>query len=119
MYAIVEIGGKHYKAEKGMDLLVDKIDAKAGQKLQFKTVTLYRTDKEVEVGTPYVEKMVIEGKVIDPVVKGKKEVVYKYKQKTSYRRKTGHRQQYTKVQITSIGHEKPKAAKSESAEEKA
>ena len=112
MYAIVEIGGKQYKAEKGAGLVVDLIDSKAGDKLDFKTVTLFRNDKEIVIGNPYVEKAVVKSEVVEPLIKGDKQVVFKYKQKASYRRKTGHRQKYTSINITDIvlkGTEKEKA----------
>ncbi len=102
MYAIVEIGGKQYKAKKGIDLVVDLINSKAGDDLKFNTVTLFRDDKEIIIGNPYVEKAVVESKVVDPLIKGEKQVVFKYKHKASYRRKTGHRQKYTSINITDI-----------------
>ena len=101
MYAILEIGGKQYKAEKGSALLVDLMEATEGQKLSFSTVTMFR-DKDVVVGKPYVENAVVEAKVVDPVVKGDKLVVFKYKSKSRYRRTTGHRQAYTRIQVTGL-----------------
>lgn len=102
MYAIIDIGGKHYKVEKGGDLLVDLMEAKEGEKVRFENVIFYRTDKDIFIGTPYVDRVQVEGKVIAPVVPGEKLTVFKYKQKAHYRRKTGHRQKYTRVQITAI-----------------
>lgn len=101
MYAILEIGGKQYKVEKGADLLVDLMEATQGQKLTFDTVTMFR-DKEVVVGKPYVEKAVVEAEVVDPLVKGEKLTVFKYKAKSRFRRKTGHRQGYTRIHVTGI-----------------
>lgn len=117
MYAIVEIAGKQYKVEKGTEILVDLLESKEGQKIKFNTVTLYRTDKDIVVGKPYVEKATIESKVMEPLVKGKKLTVYKYKAKTSQRRKNGHREKYTRLQITGISMGTEKAAKAESAGE--
>lgn len=105
MYAIIEIGGKHYKVEKGSDLLIDLQDHKEGDKVKFENVTMFRTDKDVLVGKPYVAKVSVEGKVVAPLVKGEKLTVFKYKQKAHYRRKTGHRQKYTRIEITSISKE--------------
>lgn len=116
MYAIVEIGGKQYKVEKGNELLIDLIESKEGQKVKFNTVTLFRTDKDILLGKPYLDKVYVEGKVIDPLVKGEKLTIFKYKSKASYRRKTGHKQKYTKIQVTGINLEKEKAPKTENVE---
>ncbi len=114
MYAIVEIGKRLYKIEKGSEILVDRIETKEGEKLKFDTVTLYRNDNEIMIGKPYVNDISVEGKVLEAEKKGEKLVVFKYKQKASYRRKTGHRQKYTKIQITGIKvEEKEKKSKTE------
>lgn len=105
MYAIIDIGGKHYKVEKGRDLLIDLQDHKEGDKVKFENVIMLRSDKDVLVGKPYVAKASVEGKVIAPLVKGEKLTVFKYKQKAHYRRKTGHRQKYTRIEIISINKE--------------
>jgi large subunit ribosomal protein L21 len=102
MYAILELGGKQYKVEQGSSLLIDLLESKAGQKLSFNSVTLYRTEKEITIGSPYIGNAIVEAKVVEPVVKGEKLTVFKYKAKARYRRKTGHRQQYTKVEVTGI-----------------
>ncbi len=117
MYAIVEIGSKQYKVEKGSEIQIDLMQAKAGGKIKFNTVTLFRTDKDIHIGMPYVEKAVVEGKVIDPLIKGEKLDVFKYKQKASYRRKTGHRQKYTKIEVTGISLGTAKAKTAKTAEE--
>src|SRR5271157_5374061 len=106
MYVIVEISKRLYKIENGSELYVDRLRAGEGEKLKFDTVTLYRTENEVLIGKPYIKGVHVEGKVIEPVKKGEKLVIFKYKQKASYRRKTGHRQQYTRIQITGISAEK-------------
>jgi large subunit ribosomal protein L21 len=113
MYAIVEISKRLYKIEKGSELYVDLLQKADGEKLKFDTVTLYRTDDEVLIGKPYIKGISVEGKVLDAVKLGEKLVVFKYKQKASYRRKTGHRQRYTKIQITNINTEKEKKVKTE------
>jgi large subunit ribosomal protein L21 len=102
MYAIVEISKRLYKIENGTKLCIDRLQAKEGDKLKFDTVTLYRTDNEVLIGKPYIKGIHVEGKVLEPLIKGEKLVVFKYKQKANYRRKTGHRQKYTAIQITGI-----------------
>ncbi|NPV00491.1 MAG: 50S ribosomal protein L21 [Brevinematales bacterium] len=106
MYAIIEIGGKSYKVAKDEELLIDLRDGKDGDKLSFETVTMYRDDKEIKVGQPYVAKMKVEAKIVAPLFKDKKKTVFKYKNKTNYRVKTGHRQKYTLIKITDIKAEK-------------
>ncbi len=106
MYAIIDIGGKSYKVAKDAEVLIDLREAKEGDKLSFETVTLFRDDKEIKVGQPYVAKMKVEAKVVDPLVKDDKKTVFKYKNKTNYRVKTGHRQKYTLIKITDIKAEK-------------
>jgi large subunit ribosomal protein L21 len=104
MYAVVEIGGKHYKVEKDSDLMIDFLaSSKEGDKVKFDGVTLFHSGKDILIGKPFVDKVTVEGKVLVPEVKGEKLTVFKYKQKAHYRRKTGHRQKYTRIQITSLG----------------
>lgn len=109
MYAILEVGGKQYKVEKGSKILVDLIEAEEGKKVKLNQVTLYRTDKDIKIGTPYLENIAVECKVLNPEVKGDKLTVFKYKQKANYRKKTGHRQAYTELEVTAISQAKEKA----------
>ncbi|MDR2662353.1 MAG: 50S ribosomal protein L21 [Treponema sp.] len=102
MYALVEFKGRQYKAEKGALLKVDRIDAEPGSKLDIDSVLLLSGDeKSVTVGTPYVT-----GARVSAVVKShardKKIIVFKYKSKKDYRRKQGHRQQYSVIEIEDI-----------------
>ena len=101
MYAIIETGGKQLKVEAGDAIFVEKLEVEAGEKVTFDKVVLVSEDKKVEVGAPYVKGVKVEGKVVANG-KGKKILVYKYKAKKNYRRTQGHRQPYTKVEITSI-----------------
>ena len=101
MYALVEYKGKQYKAEKDALIAVDKIDLEEGKTLDIDTVLLLNDGKKVSVGAPYVKGATVEAKV----VKNGKEAkiyVFKFKAKKNYRRKTGHRQPYTKVEIGAI-----------------
>ena len=101
MYAVIESCGKQYKVAEGDVVFFEKLDAEAGKKVSFDKVVLVSDDEKVQVGNPYVKGVKVEGKVVSHG-KGKKIIVFKMKAKKNYRRKQGHRQPYTKVEITSI-----------------
>ena len=101
MYAIIATGGKQYRVSEGDKIYIEKIDAEVGSTVSF-DVLLVENNGEVKVGTPVVEGVKVEGKVVGQV-RGEKIIVFKYKSKKNYRRKQGHRQPYTKVEITKIG----------------
>ena len=101
MYAIIESCGKQYKVAEGDVVFFEKLDAEEGKKVSFDKVVLVSDDKKVEVGAPYVKGAKVEGKVLANG-KGKKIVIYRYKAKKNERRTQGHRQPFTKVEITSI-----------------
>ncbi len=101
MYAIIESCGRQYKVAEGDVVFFEKLDVEEGKKVTFDKVVLVSEDKKVEVGAPYVKGVKVEGKVVSHG-KGKKILVYKYKAKKNYRRTQGHRQPYTKVEITKI-----------------
>ena len=101
MYAIIESCGKQYKVAEGDVVFFEKLDVEEGKKVTFDKVVLVSDGKKVEVGAPYVKDVKVEGKVVANG-KGKKIIVYKYKAKKNYRRTQGHRQPYTKVEITSV-----------------
>ena len=115
MYAIIESCGKQYKVAEGDVVFFEKLDAEEGKKVTFDKVILVSDDKKVQVGNPYVKGIKVEGKVVSHG-KGKKILVFKYKAKKNYRRTQGHRQPYTKVEITNI---KLPAAKKEATAEAA
>ncbi len=122
MYAIIESCGKQYKVAEGDVVFFEKLDVEEGKKVTFDNVVLVSDDKKVEVGAPYVKGVKVEGKVVSHG-KGKKILVYKYKAKKNYRRTQGHRQPYTKVEITKIKTATEKAevkaeAEAKSAEKK-
>src|SRR5215470_10265899 len=113
MYAVVETGGKQYKVEKGTSLLVDRLDAKEGDKVALRAV-MYRGDKEVVAEPKELEKVKVEAKVSEHL-RGKKIKVFKYKAKKGYRRRAGHRSELTKLEVTSLkGGSKAKASKEDS-----
>ena len=101
MYAIIATGGKQYHVSEGDVIYIEKIDAQVDSTVSF-DVLLMGNDGDVKIGTPVVEGVKVEGKVVGQI-RGEKIVVYKYKSKKNYRRKQGHRQPYTKVEITKIG----------------
>jgi large subunit ribosomal protein L21 len=100
MYALMEFKGKQYKAEKGAVLEVDKIDAEPGAMVDIDSVLLV-SGENVSVGAPYVPGVKVQA-VVEAHKKGEKIIVFKYKPKKDYRRKQGHRQQYTVIKIQDI-----------------
>ena len=118
MYAIIEICGKQYKVAEGDIVFFEKLDTEEGKKVTFDKVVLVSDDKKVEVGAPYVKGVKVEGKVVEHG-KGKKIIVYKYKAKKNYRRTYGHRQPFTKVEITKIATPAAKATTAKAEETKA
>ena len=101
MYAIIESCGKQCKVAEGDVVFFEKLDVEEGKKVTFDKVILVSNDGKIEVGTPNVKGVKVEGKVVSHG-KGKKIRVYKYKAKKNYRRTQGHRQPYTKVLIEKI-----------------
>jgi large subunit ribosomal protein L21 len=101
MYALVEYKGKQYKAEKGVVLTVDKLDAEEGATIDIGSVLLISDGDKISVGTPYVEGAKVQIEVGESF-RDKKVLVLKYKSKKDYHRLIGHRQQYTKVTVRDI-----------------
>ena len=101
MYAIIATGGKQYRVSEGDVLFIEKIDAEVDSTVSF-DVLLVENEGDVKVGTPVLEGVKAEGKVVAQG-RGEKIIVFKYNAKKNYRRKQGHRQPYTKVEITKIG----------------
>ena len=99
-FAVIKTGGKQYKVQEGDTLSVEKLGQKDGN-VTFEEVLLIADDKDVKVGTPRLSGAKVEAKVIEEA-KGKKKMVFRYKSKTRQHKKKGHRQPYTKVQITKI-----------------
>lgn len=101
MYAIIATGGKQVKVEVGQTIFVEKLDAAEGKQVEFKDVLLIGDKDKVQVGQPLVKGAVVKATLVKQG-KEKKVVVFKYKAKANYRRKSGHRQPYSKVVIDSI-----------------
>lgn len=101
MYAVVETGGRQYKVTKGQVIDVEKLDAAPGQTVELDRVLLISWDDQVSVGHPTVQGAKVIARVLEER-KGEKIIVFKYKPKVRYRRKTGHRQVYTRLAIEDI-----------------
>jgi large subunit ribosomal protein L21 len=101
MYAVIETGGKQYRVQNGDVLKVEKLGAEAGEKVAFDKVLVVGDDEGIRVGKPYLEGETVEAEVVENG-KGQKVVIFKYKNKKDYRKKQGHRQPYTLVEIKSI-----------------
>lgn len=100
MYAVVEVNGKQYHAEKGALLMVDRFDAEKGATVSLDKVVLVSGD-QIKIGAPYVAGAAVKTTVQDEV-KGEKIIVFKYKPKKDYRRTQGHRQRYTLLKVEEI-----------------
>lgn len=101
MYAIIRSGGKQYRAEVGSKLDVDKLPNEVGDSVELTDVLLVGDEDNTVIGQPLVEGAAVKATVIEQF-RGKKILVYKYRQRTNYRRKQGHRQYYTRLQIDEI-----------------
>lgn len=98
MYAVIETGGKQYTVHEGDVLKIEKLDVAEGETLTFDKVLMINENGDLKVGTPYVEGAKVEAKVLRQA-KDKKIIVYKYKPKKNERKKKGHRQPYSLVEI--------------------
>lgn len=103
-YAIVEDGGKQYRAVEGETIDVDRYQVEIGEEVDLEHVLLVRDGDDVKIGSPFVKGFKVHGTVVSQV-KGPKIIVFKYKPKKRIRVKTGHRQQYTRLHIDAIVQE--------------
>ncbi len=101
MYAVIKTGGKQYKVAEGDEVIIEKLDAEEGGKVEFEEVVLVADGDDVKVGTPTVKGAKVTGSVVKNG-KGPKIRIFKYKHKNNYRRRQGHRQPFTKVKIEKI-----------------
>ncbi|MGI6538897.1 MAG: 50S ribosomal protein L21 [Caldicoprobacterales bacterium] len=101
MYAVIKTGGKQYKVQEGDIIRVEKLNADVGSLVTFDEVLAISDDNGLKVGSHVLEGAKVEANVLKQG-KGKKVIVFKFKSKKNYRRKQGHRQPYTQVQITKI-----------------
>ena len=99
MYAVFQTGGKQYRVEKGDVVFVEKLETEEGKKVSFKEVLVLETENGLQVGTPFIKDAEVEAKVLK-TGKGKKVRVFTYRPKKDSKRTMGHRQPYTKLEIT-------------------
>ncbi len=101
MYAIIEIAGQQFKVQKDDELFVHRLDGEPGKKLEFQEVLLIDDNGKVSIGKPFVEGYKISAKILEHA-RGDKVIVFHKKRRKGYQKSTGHRQDYTKIQIDSI-----------------
>jgi large subunit ribosomal protein L21 len=101
MFAVIKTGGKQYRVQQGDVLEIEKLDIEAGKKVTFDEVLLVENNGETLIGTPYVDRVQVKAVVLESF-KDQKVIVFKKKRRKQYKRKTGHRQQLTRVKIEEI-----------------
>ncbi len=101
-YAIIKTGSKQYRVEKGDIIDVELLEVEQEGKVKFSEVLLFNDGKETKIGTPSLANAIVHGEVIDSTIRGPKVIAYKYKRRKNYRRKVGHRQNYTRVKIVEL-----------------
>ena len=110
MYAVVNSGGKQYKVQQGEVLRVEKLSGDVGSSVTFDRVLMFSDGENVSIGQPLLDGVSVEGHIVEQG-KAKKIIVFKYKRRKRFRRKKGHRQEFTAIQIDSINAKGTKAAK--------
>ncbi len=101
MLAVIKTGGKQYLTKPGQKIKIEKIEGKEGKEITFKEVLLLEKNKKLEIGTPLIKGAKVIGKILSQG-KGKKVIVFKYRPKTRYKKKAGHRQLFTEIEIIKI-----------------
>ena len=112
MYAVIETGGKQYRVTEGDVISVEKLNEEAGKLLTIKEVLIVGQGSDVVIGAPYVEGATVKAEVVEHG-KGPKVVIYKYKAKKDSKKKQGHRQPFTKLEIKAISVKAAKKAEAE------
>ncbi len=102
MYAIVEIAGQQYKVEKDQQIFVHRLEGEEGSKVSFDNVLLTADGDKIEVGAPAIKGISVSGKILEHL-KGDKVIVFKKKRRKGYKKRNGHRQYLTKIEITGFG----------------
>jgi large subunit ribosomal protein L21 len=101
MYAVIASGGKQYKVKQGDVLRVEKISGEVGAPFSFDQVLLFSDGENVRIGQPVLDNIAVRGHIVEQG-KASKIIVFKYKRRKRYRRKQGHRQQFTAIKVDSI-----------------
>ena len=101
MYAVIQTGGKQYRVQPGDTVYLEKLAGEPGDAIEFDEVLLVADDQQVAVGRPHVEGARVTGEIVEQG-RGDKLIVYKFRHRKNYRRKTGHRQAYTAVKINAV-----------------
>src|SRR5438105_4964420 len=101
MYAVIKTGGKQYRVEKGSTLRVEKLEGETGTKITFPGVLLVADGDKINIGTPVLTGAKVSAEILG-IEAGPKLVVFQFRRRKAYRKKTGHRQKYTAVKITDI-----------------
>ncbi len=101
MYAIIEVGGKQYRVEKGDVIEVELLKSTLSEEIDLKNVLFINDGRTIMVGSPTIDSCLVKAKVLEEL-KGPKVIAYKYKRRKSYHRKVGHRQKYTQLEILDI-----------------
>lgn len=101
MYAVIASGGKQYKVQEGQVLRVEKLPGEVGAEIAFDNVLMFSDGENTSIGTPLLDDVSVHGHIVEQN-KAKKIIVFKYKRRKRFRRKQGHRQQYTAIKIDSI-----------------
>jgi large subunit ribosomal protein L21 len=101
MYAVVKTGGKQYRVQQGDTVMIEKISGDVGSEISFEEVLMVSDGDQVRIGTPNLDDVTVSGRIVAQD-RSKKIIVFKYKRRKRYRRKQGHRQAFTAVQIDTI-----------------
>ncbi len=101
MQAVIKTGGKQYSVSKGDVISVEKISGNPGDEVEFKEVLMVSDEGGVKIGSPVLDNAVVKAKIIG-AKKGEKVIIFKFRRRKDFRKKTGHRQTYTSIQITDI-----------------
>ena len=101
MQAVIKTGGKQYSVSKGDVIIVEKISGNPGDEVEFKEVLMVSDEGGVKIGSPVLDNAVVKAKIIG-AKKGEKVIIFKFRRRKDFRKKTGHRQTYTSIQITDI-----------------
>jgi large subunit ribosomal protein L21 len=101
MYAIVSIAGQQFKVEKDQEIIVNRLEGEEGKKVDFKDVLLVDSDGKVNIGAPMIKGALVSATIVNHL-RGDKVIIFKKKRRKGYEKKTGHRQDLTKIQISGI-----------------